>query len=54
MNIYKIVTFDGFNSKQFIVSGYDLVYAIQCNGAILQNQIIKAELVGSQNKQDLS
>jgi len=48
MNVYKILTFDGYNSVEYVVYGYDMVSAIQSNGMIIQNQIVKSELVGSQ------
>lgn len=52
MNIYKILIFDGYNPKSILISGYDLIGAIQCNCSIVQNQIIRAELVGSENQED--
>ena len=52
MNIYKILIFNGYNSRSILISGYDLIGAIQGNGSIDQNQIIRAELIGSENQED--
>jgi hypothetical protein len=53
INIYKVLIFDGYNSRAVLVNGFDLVGAIQNNGhCIIQNQIIRAELVGSENQED--
>lgn len=53
MNIYKILTFDGYNSRSILVDGYDIVGAIQNNGgSIIQTQVIKIELVGSEKQEN--
>ncbi|MDY0314165.1 MAG: hypothetical protein RBR32_03725 [Bacteroidales bacterium] len=49
MNIYKVLTFDGYNSNEYIVMGYDIVQAINNNGYIIPSQVIKTELIGSKN-----
>ena len=54
MNIYKILTFDGYNTQEVIITGFDAIQAIQSNGSINQSQIIKLELIGSKNQQDYS
>ena len=51
MNIYKVLIFDGCCTREFHVHGYDLMSAIQSNVMIIQTQIIKAELIGSENKE---
>lgn len=51
MNIYKILTFDGYSSKEYTISGYDIVSAIQSNSMIIMSNIIKAELIGSGTKE---
>lgn len=48
MNVYKVLTFDGFMSKEIIIDGFNVVSAIQTHNTIPLNQIIKVELVGSQ------
>lgn len=52
MHIYKILVFDGYNSRTVLINGYNLIEAIQNNGQIIQNQIIKVELIGSENQEN--
>ncbi len=52
MNIYKILIFDGYNSRAILINGFDLIGAIQNNGQIIQSQIVKAELIGSENQEN--
>ena len=54
MNIYKILLYDGFNSREVIIEGYDVVQAIQNNSMIIVSSILKIELIGSQQKKDYS
>jgi len=49
MNIYKILTFDGYSSRVFIRSGYDIISTLQNDGSIICNQIIRIELIGSES-----
>jgi len=51
MNIYKVLTFDGYSSKEWTVTGYDILQAIQNAGMIVTSQIIKIELIGSTDQQ---
>ena len=52
MNLYKILTFDGCNSNEFLVYSFDIIQAIQNSGIIYQ-QVIRVELIGSQNQQNI-
>lgn len=53
MNIYKVLTFDGYSSKQYIIQGYDIINIIQTGNHIPWNHIIKVELIGSEDITDL-
>lgn len=52
MNVYKILTFDGYSSKSYLVHGFDIIGAIQNNSMIMLTQIIKIELVESETHED--
>lgn len=52
MNIYKVLVFDGHQSRWVIVEAQDMVSAICSAGSY--NQCIKAELVGSSQEVDLT
>lgn len=49
MNIYKILTLNCGCVTEITAIGYDIISAIQSNG-ICQSDIIRIELIGSQNK----
>lgn len=54
MNIYKVLVFDGYSSRELIISGHDVVQALQSSYNLIVSQVIKIELVGSGDVGDLT
>jgi len=53
MIIYKVTLFSYGNARSVICQGFDVVSAIQSNGLPV-NEIVRVELVGSANEENLT